>query len=399
MKYFSLLWMLSSALLIASISVHASQAHLSSQRGVRSAVFKSPEFILGPGSVSNKVYLNIDFPRGHIALKDFIAEVVDEMGNSIPLHETYVHHWIIFRYHHPTSSTDGNQTEDISARNAGLCQGDALGQHFGLGAETRGTLTHLPDPYGIEVGNPAKIPAGYEERWYVNVHAIDTRGVVDRMGCAECRCNLYNVTKDAGGTPLRKGYNGGLLCCYDQTQCKVREGVENVRRKLYLRYTVKWVEWDDSILPVQIYVLDVTDNRLSSKSNRGNSVMGCQVEYEVKPCGASDKNRGRCIDEKKARMIMPRGGNLIYGVGHQHWGASSIALYGQDGRLLCSSMPLYGNGKAAGNEDGYVVGMSSCYPKPGSVTIANGEILTVVSNYSSSQRHTGVMGLFYILIH
>lgn len=65
---------------------------------------------------------------------------------------------------------------------------------------------------------------------------------------------------------------------------------------------------------------------------------------------------------------------------------------------MCSSIPAYGNGKEAGNEAGYIVGMSTCYPKPGSLRITDGETLIVESSYSSSREHTGVMGLFYILV-
>ncbi|CAK9186877.1 unnamed protein product [Ilex paraguariensis] len=43
--------------------------------------------------------------------------------------------------------------------------------------------------------------------------------------------------------------------------------------------------------------------------------------------------------------------------------------------------------------------MSTCYPQPaGSVKISDGETLVLESNYSSAQRHTGVMGLFYVLV-
>jgi hypothetical protein len=42
--------------------------------------------------------------------------------------------------------------------------------------------------------------------------------------------------------------------------------------------------------------------------------------------------------------------------------------------------------------------MSMCYPKPGSIKVSDGEVLTLVSNYSSEKQHTGVMGLFYILV-
>ena len=70
----------------------------------------------------------------------------------------------------------------------------------------------------------------------------------------------------------------------------------------------------------------------------------------------------------------------------------------QDGRVICSSIPSYGKGKEAGNEADYIVGMSTCYPRPGSVKIIDGETLTLESNYSSSREHTGVMGLFYLLV-
>ncbi|GKD23707.1 protein pectic arabinogalactan synthesis-related [Tanacetum coccineum] len=50
------------------------------------------------------------------------------------------------------------------------------------------------------VGNPLEVPTGYEERWLFNIHPIDTRGVVDAMGCTECSLSdcyggLYQVTK------------------------------------------------------------------------------------------------------------------------------------------------------------------------------------------------------------
>lgn len=52
---------------------------------------------------------------------------------------------------------------------------------------------------------------------------------------------------------------GGLHCCYDETQCRVKEGFNGNVRKLYLKYTMEWVEWNLRILPFNIYILDVTD--------------------------------------------------------------------------------------------------------------------------------------------
>ncbi|EHA8590125.1 hypothetical protein COCNU_scaffold015211G000010 [Cocos nucifera] len=405
--FHSQLWLLSLVTLLLAVALYASQALKIDGHSSKTAIFHSPPFILQPGSVANKFYFDIPFPKGHIALKSFHAEVVDENGISVPLHETYLHHWVVERFYSAKEhkipgdfgASDLNLKKFILARNAGICRG-TLGQYFGLGSETRRTSTWVPDPYGIEVGNPKDIPEGYEEIWLLNVHAIDTRGVEDRLGCTECRCNLYNVTKDEDGRPLRKDYTGGLKCCYDETQCRVREGFGGAIRKLYLKYTVTWVDWHDNIIPVKIYILDVTDTgEVMDGPHEGYAAnLSCKVEYEVKACGLEGKAKGECLDAKKARLVIPNGGDIVYGVAHQHSGGVGSALYGQDGRVLCTSIPVYGEGREAGNEAGYIIGMSTCYPEPGSVRVEDGEVLTLESNYSSTQMHTGVMGLFYILV-
>jgi len=50
---------------------------------------------------------------------------------------------------------------------------------------------------------------------------------------------------------------------------------------------------------------------------------------------------------------------------------------------LCTSTPTYGTRKEAGNVEGYLVGMSVCYPKPGSMKIDDGETMTVESVYKN----------------
>ncbi|GAB4845814.1 hypothetical protein Ancab_039223 [Ancistrocladus abbreviatus] len=374
---------------------------------MKSVVFLSPEFVMTPGSVVNRYYHDIEFPRGHIGLKSFNAEVVDENGVPVPLHEIYLHHWVVARYYQrkgaqvfkPSGSLERNHSDYIPARNSGICQNNVLGQYYGLGSETRRTATFVPDPYAIEIGNPAEIPVGYEEKWFLNVHAIDTRGVVNKLGCTECRCDLYNVTEDEYGRPLKPGYEGGLRCCYDKTQCQVKKGFASMPRSLYLRYTVKWIDWDSSILPVKIFIFDVTDGPARSlDAEKFNTSHNCRVEYEVNSCKSSTGPDDGCIDSKRMSFVMPKGGYVIYGVAHQHSGGIGSALYREDGRVLCSSIPTYGEGKEAGNEAGYIVGMSTCYPQPGTLKLSEGETLILESNYSSAQKHTGVMGLFYILV-
>ncbi|CAN1254643.1 hypothetical protein LINPERPRIM_LOCUS8718 [Linum perenne] len=381
-------------LIIASLIASQAQAVLGNGYNVKSATFLSPEFVLGPGSVENRFYISIDFPTGHIGIKSFDAEVVDQFGNSIPLHETYLHHWALFRYH-VTKIVGANNSTVRLIRNSGICQGTVVGQYYGIGSETRKTSTHVPDPYAIHVGNPADIPDGYEEKWLLNIHAIDTRGVEDSLGCTECICDLYNVTKDER---LRPDYIGGLHCCEDHSQCKLKQGFQGPRRSLYLRYTVKWVDWDDGILPVQIFIFDVTDTgkRQPGSTTEKGPEYGCQVVYDVASC----ESHGWCVDVKKTHLRMPTSGYVVYGVAHQHTGGIGSTLYRKNGEAICNSAPMYGTGDEAGNESGYIVGMTTCYPEPGSLKLTAGEELVLESNYTSTSTrgHIGVMGLFYIMV-
>ncbi|WVZ17023.1 hypothetical protein V8G54_010005, partial [Vigna mungo] len=226
----------------------------------------------------------IDFPRGHIEVKSFDVEVVDEVGNSVPLYKTYLHHWFAVKYiENITMSHYIKQSHDLRngiefERNDGACQGFLLPHYWGLGGESRGTHSNLPDPFAVEL---------------------------------------------------------------DNVQCKLRNGFRGPTRKFSLRYKIRWVDWDEHQVPLKFYILDSTDR---VRSNGSTPIHDCQ-----------------------------------------------------DGRVLCTSNPKYGTGKEAGNEKGYLVGMSVCYPKPGSIKIADGEILTLESIYEN-KFCTGAMGHFYIYL-
>ncbi|CDY71894.1 hypothetical protein Bca4012_005824 [Brassica carinata] len=199
------------------------------------------------------------------------------------------------------------------------------------------------------------------------------------------------------GRAIKPDYKGGLLCCYDKTQCLVRNGFDNVEettRSLYLKYTVRWVDWDSSVVPAKVYIINVTDSWERSEGSTGVSQEHfCHLEYEVKACKT---NGDGCVDVKKKSLMMPFNGYIVYGAAHEHAGGIGAALYREDGEGICTSMPKYGNGDEPGKEAGYIVGMSSCYPEP--VKVSSGETLTLEFNYSSAVGHTGVMGLFYILV-
>nr|GMD32558.1 uncharacterized protein LOC109163058 [Ipomoea batatas] len=358
-----------------------------SQRSLRMDIkvetFVSPRFELEPGLVANKFFIGIGFPKGHIAWKGFDAEIVDEEGKSVPLLETYLHHWVVAKYMIRKDEVVEPAGRMFPIGNSGICA--ELPQYFGVGSETRKTNSSIPDPYGIEVGNS---PPGFEEGWMLNVHAIDTRGTGEnQQGCAECRCDLYNVTKD--------DYPGGLKCCYDGARCRVERGFQGEKRGLYLKYTVTYVDWNPSIVPVNVYLFDVADTLELSDIFPGRHT--CEIEYQVEACSA-DTPTDECVHSKSLTVSLPKGGDLIHAYAHQHIGGIGSTLFGEDGRVLCNSLPIYGNGTEPGNEDGYLVGMSTCYPQPGSVKIAPMEKLTIVSNYSNVQMHTGVMGHYFIFV-
>ncbi|KAG2380991.1 uncharacterized protein HKW66_Vig0203640 [Vigna angularis] len=101
--------------------------------------------IVGPGKIAVKTLLDIEFPRGHIGVKSFDVEVVDEVGDSVPLYETYLHHWFAVKYiENITMSPYIKQSHDLRngiefERNDGACQGFLLPHYWGLGGESRGT--------------------------------------------------------------------------------------------------------------------------------------------------------------------------------------------------------------------------------------------------------------------
>ncbi|CAO2201790.1 unnamed protein product [Urochloa humidicola] len=66
---------------------------------LKSKTFLSPPISLRPGSVSNKWYDDVTVPRSHLALKSLNGELVDAHGAAIPLHETYLYHWLVSPYY------------------------------------------------------------------------------------------------------------------------------------------------------------------------------------------------------------------------------------------------------------------------------------------------------------
>ncbi|KAJ6889583.1 hypothetical protein NC652_030354 [Populus alba x Populus x berolinensis] len=154
---------------------------------------------------------------------------------------------------------------------------DVCDSIFGPWIKTRKTDTRIPDPYANRNCNPAEIPEGYE-----------------RNGC------LMSM--------------------------QLIHGVPWIRRSLYLRYTVEWVDWDCDIIPVKIFIFDVTDTGKRLNVSDGLSPEnGCQVEYDVELAAAP------------LQFLM----DVLMSKGQaDHAGRT----------FICTSEPIYGEGKDAGDE-------------------------------------------------
>jgi len=84
------------------------------------------------------------------------------------------------------------------------------------------------------------------------------------------------TTMGAHGQLLSKKYKGGMFCCQDNLQCKLRNGFHGTTRKLSLRYKIRWVDWDERQVPLKFYILDSTDRVIS---NGSTTIHDCQVDY------------------------------------------------------------------------------------------------------------------------
>ncbi|XP_073220914.1 uncharacterized protein, partial [Cicer arietinum] len=320
-----------SILLMLSSTIYSQQKEY--ENHIKSATFVSEKFEIGPGNVVSKALMEIEFPKGHIGVKSFDVDLIDEEGNSIPLYETYLHHWFVINFINKNVSHDHNAhtnpyEDAIFKRNDGTCNGGILPQYWGLGSESRGTSSKIPDPFAVEVGNPKAIPQGWEEKWLFSIMVIGTRGTENRKTCSECRCdqfnlpeNYFNVTVDINGKPLSPDYKGGIFCCHDNFQCKLRKGFEAPRRNLALRYKVTWVDWDEQQIPARFYILDSTDR---VKTIGSQIIHDCQSEYTIPENNGDDP-----FHVQKANIPMDKGGYLIYGTAHMHSGVVNASLYGQ----------------------------------------------------------------------
>lgn len=366
------------------------------KRVERTKTFLSPGLNSRPGNVNNK-YFSVDAPSGHFVTVDFDAELVYENGEPVPLSDVYLHHWVLFEYAAPEGRNAAlHELKEMASMNpalvyrGGVITRPVVKQAWAKGGETRHLNSTMPSPYGIVSGGD-----GIKTQWKLNVHGIDTRGALHPMACTECRCDLFT-----GGnrTNVPDHYPGGLFCCVDESRCQLRDDVNgddaSLERTYHLKYTWTFVDYDECVIPLTQMTMDVT---VSPEKTRGT------VEYNVEGhCKPEDLHKPECVDVKEVVVESRLGGDMVYAVSHLHAYSLDSSLYGEDGRLICHSSPIYGHGKAAGDEKGYVVGITHCNPSFGSGNLGKvkkGEKLRYRVKYTRvAGPHTGVMGVLFMKI-
>jgi hypothetical protein len=267
--------------------------------GVHEQTFVGPAMTMLNGNVVNK-WLPIDWPRGHIAVKAFAAEVVKsgprgEIPPPTPCcgvdshvasrQEVFMHHWTVNKWQLPASlfktivaagGVDFHLTlhkavgllemlagAGLNSGANGPCYDSSLHLYFGIGNEVRtktkegGFPYYFPDPYGIEFDSDMMRKKG--EFMVLNTHLIDIRGARDKRACTECKCSELG---SHGFSPL---VEGGLTCChstyYDGGKCKLKPSTIIQNQTYYIRYTLQWRDFNPATtLPLEVISFDATDN-------------------------------------------------------------------------------------------------------------------------------------------
>jgi len=366
----------------------------------RTTSYLSPPIRLDPGRVvlTPPKQTPLQMPPQPFVMTSLQLEVVRYPGGKrVPLTEVYNHHIVFYG--------DGGRAA------ADVCGGahlDMLDGLIGVGAEARGTITELPEGYAF----------GGQGPWFANIHLIRSEGVPDVKSCIECAC---------------RGHGGSEDCCPHLSVCPGFPDGPSMRnasdiKDYALRYVVGWSPATEKYTIARYKTFDVT---------------GCQLEFQV-PAQCSwmwrhDNSRGgrlpgavglrgsgrdfpsdfetsvrppspRCVERLSWDYELPDGaeGEVLFSKGHVHIGGLNISAHilrreGGTPELVCCSSALYGSSDApaahepppAGDERGYVVGMSTCLftnatKRP---RVRKGDRIRVEVAYRTDLWFNGVMGL------
>lgn len=339
---------------------------------------------------------HIPMPDGDFAMLQMGGEVVDCNNVSVPLTTVYNHHWLLKPISGPTTHSDI------------ACTGSSFEYVFGVGAESRKTLTKFPAGHGFHVKNGTV--------WGANIHLLHT---VDIAGgdlgikqCIECWATPYRISHTQG---CDAGGNGSFSCCGagGGGNCEVTTQ-DPVPTEYFMSMTLEFTRDVDAITDLDVSVFRAPH---------------CDYEYNT---GDPSTKRIGDVDVVEEVFPIPKGMNeIIYGVAHMHTGAINVSIsLKKKGMLstwvpICTSYPIYGNnGTEVGNEVGHVIAVTWCLSADGniegnmspeqvmhfrntSLVLEQGDSLKVQGFYAAGDTdtriaptpagpHLGVMSYFYV---
>ena len=126
--------------------------------GVVTKTFFSPSVEMEPGEIIMRGRIGMDLVQEPAAIVNIASDLVDEHGESVPLSQAYMHHWLLH----------------------GASRRNDLGG-FGAGSEYRGLPEGFKKPFAIMVGG--------DEEWEATLHLLDLRLTPPdkRLPSLECR--------------------------------------------------------------------------------------------------------------------------------------------------------------------------------------------------------------------
>lgn len=384
--------------------------------GVITKTYYSPSVTMAPGEIIMQDDIRVPFVDEPAAIVNIASDLVDQNGDSVPLSQAYMHHWLL---------------EGDSDRNS--IPG------FGAGSEYRGLPEGFKKPFGLMVGG--------DEEWDATLHLLDLRLTPPnmhlpslecrrRISCSEGPClqeQVASMPAEAIGD-MYANYPGGLFCCdagsdgtgagqFDFSRrgfCPACNGVSLPTLQYRLKMVVSYVPLN---IPVAQMDFSLTPQRgPSSWQNRFVNVYGSRLqvsapglEYSVPVCDEGDdmcihvkSNTWRvnehtldCVDCPPAVLAadhaeylsdpLPSGRvGIAWAAGHQHDGALGLQLWlkkpGQtdsEKTLVCHSAPVIGSEVGvAGNEAGFVTGQMACR-RDEPIEVPVGSTLTIRSIYDA----------------
>ena len=431
------------------------------RQGTRTFSVLSRPIYLKYGEVHNTIQDPIRLPEDLVrefaskpmAIVDYSVDIVDKEGTRVPLYDGYNHHYALgiggyealnwyYKKHKndPYGGYELNATQvptmrtfmdDMRALSLDVSRrGRRRAANFGggSGAEERGTSHLLPAPFAHVVDKPeALIPL---------IHLINTKAPDRRPGdgyskLLECPCTPQrrfdestghidgkppvppfscNSKFEDEGNPSCSfdAYEGGFRCCEHGVfllDTSVHDVSKEETTEFFFKFDFEFLELEPETRQVRPPACcDVTSNR----------TVGGNIEFDVPAC-SEGVDPEDCVYEMSSSQTIDMMPNyhhktehldvdprevveLVYAVGHLHVGGLSLDLYDDDsGELLCHSVPKYGATEAAGDEEGYVVGMSSCTFDP-PIKMTRDTVVRTVSRYNNTVGHHGVMALWLMQV-